>query len=203
MKIRGHRIELGEIESVLEECPLVRQAVVVCREDHPREKQLVAYVVAKAGMEPSTEELMQFAMKRLPAPMMPRITVWMENFSLTSSRKVDRKRLPKPSMAEADPKIPPRNHNEKVLCDVWSEVLRRDSIGVTENFFQLGGHSLSAAQVSTRLHRLHQIELPVRVIFDHPTIAGLAAWLSEAQNIEEKAPPPLVRLRRNLAVKKS
>jgi amino acid adenylation domain-containing protein len=202
VKIRGHRIELGEIESVLDGCPLVRQSVVVCREDHPGGQQLVVYVVAKAGMQASTEELMKFATKRLPPPMVPSVTVWLEQFPLTPSRKVDRKRLPKPQPTEEGPKIPPRNRNEEILCHVWSEVLRRDRIGVTENFFQLGGHSLLAAQVSTRLRSLHQIELPLRVIFDHPTIAGLATWLSEAQNAEEKV-PPLMRVSRKIAIKKS
>ena len=199
VKIRGHRIELGEVESVLDECPLVRQAVVICRENHSGEKQIVAYVVPKAEMQADTEELLKFAAKRLPGPMMPSVAVWLEGFPLTSSGKVDRKHLPEPCPPEESSKIPPRNRKEEVLCHVWSDVLRRDSIGVNENFFQLGGHSLLAAQISTRLRTAHQIELPVRVIFDHPTIAGLAAWLSEAGNIEEKV--PLVPIRRRLAAK--
>ena len=90
---------------------------------------MVAYVVAKAGMQANTEELMKFAAKRLPAPMMPSVTVWLGEFPLTPSRKVDRKRLPTPSLPEENIKIPPRNRNEEILYHVWSEVLRRERIG--------------------------------------------------------------------------
>jgi len=200
VKVRGHRIELGEIESVLGECPLVRQAAVVCREYQPGEKRVVAYVVAHDGMEPSTPELMKFARKSLLEHMIPSATVWLDELPMTPNRKIDRKSLPKPQPVSESSYTAPRSREEEILQSVWSELLKRERIGVTENFFELGGHSLLAVQLVTRLRALYQVELPLRVIFDCPTIAESAVWLTNAKSADAKS-PPLVRVRRKAAVK--
>jgi amino acid adenylation domain-containing protein len=177
VKVRGFRIELGEIEAVLAEHAAVRQAVVLAREDVPGDKRLVAYVVPADASFTDTGPLRAFLRVRLPDYMLPAAYVLLERLPLTPNDKVDRRALPAPHYGRdeaGDTFVPPRNALEETIAEVWCEVLELDRVGVHDNFFELGGHSLLSAQVLARLTRLLPVELPLRRIFEAPTIAELA-----------------------------
>ena len=191
VKIRGFRIELGEIESVLAAQAGVGQAVVVVREDGPGGKQLVAYVVPAAGTTPDAEVLRRALRERLPDYMVPARFVVLPAFPLTANGKIDRHALPAPEWHSAGEHYEaPRNPVEKVLAEVWAEVLRLEQVGVHDNFFELGGHSLLAVQVVSRLRDALRVELPLHRLFGAPTIAGLAEWI-EAIRWAVQSPPPV------------
>jgi len=177
VKIRGYRIELGEIEPVLAQHPAVRESVVIAREDSAGNKRLVAYIVAKESV-PATSDLRTYLKAKLPEYMVPGAFVIIESFPLTPNGKVDRKALPFP---DRDPAlleqvyVAPRNSVEEIIAGIWAEILGINQIGVHENFFELGGHSLKATQVVSRLRRAFHSEIPLRHMFEFPTIAELAA----------------------------
>lgn len=178
VKVRGFRIELGEIETVLGQHPGVREAVVVAREDAPGGKRLIAYVVAREEIAPTTSEMRDYLKRTLPEYMAPSAFVVLEALPLMNTGKVDRNALPAPE--EARPEldqayVAPRTPVEEVLCGFFSEVLQIDRVGVRDSFFELGGHSLLATQVSSRLRAAFQVELPLRRLFESPTVEGLAA----------------------------
>ncbi len=184
VKIRGFRIELGEIESVLREQPGVLDAVaVVVREQgHGR---LVAYVVPQPpGPAPGAEELRAQLSLRLPEYMVPSAFVSLETLPLTPNGKLDRQALPAPeSLAvqeEQSSHAVPRTPVEEVLAGVWAEVLRRERVGIHDNFFQLGGHSLLATQLISRMSAALRRAVPLPLLFQAPTVAGLAASLEAA-----------------------
>ncbi|MBV9578636.1 MAG: non-ribosomal peptide synthetase, partial [Chloroflexi bacterium] len=183
VKLRGYRIELGEIETLLEQEPGVQQAVVSLREDVPGDKRLVAYVTPAGADAPSPESLRGHLKDRLPGYMVPSATVVLERFPLTPNGKVDRKALPAPSMQEvAGPGrqvVPPRTETERRIAEVWQDVLNRREIGVTDNFFDLGGHSLLILQVHARLRQVFETELTVAHMFQYPTIAALATQVRQ------------------------
>jgi hypothetical protein len=177
VKLRGFRIELGEIEAVLDQHPAVRDSVVVAQEDAARGKRLVAYVVAHPGGAPSVSELRGFLGGRLPEYMLPAAFVTLDAVPLSPNGKVDRRALPapdtdRPALGEAY--LAPRSPIEEVLAGIWAEVLGLERVGVQDNFFELGGHSLLATQVLSRVRQSLQVELPLRRMFETPTIAGLA-----------------------------
>ena len=177
VKIRGFRIELGEIEAVLQRHAAVREAVVVAREDEPGVKRLVAYLVSASKPAPSVSELRSFLLKGLPDYMIPSVFVVIDSLPLTPSGKVDRRALPVPSgdwVATADRYVAPRTAVEEVVAGMWAEVLRVARVGVEDNFFELGGHSLLATQIVSRIRDHFQVELPLRALFERPTVAGLA-----------------------------
>ncbi|HEX8695784.1 MAG TPA: amino acid adenylation domain-containing protein [Longimicrobium sp.] len=183
VKLRGHRIELGEIESVLLRHPAVAAAAALVREDVPGDQRLAAYVVPAAGGEaPSADDLRAWLRERLPEYMVPGAFVALESLPTTTSGKVDRRALPVPEAPAAaeDEFVAPRNVVEEMLAEIWAEVLRREPIGVTDNFFQLGGHSLLATQVISRVAQTFAVELPIRDFFAAPTIAGLAEAIEAA-----------------------
>ncbi|HEX8695785.1 MAG TPA: amino acid adenylation domain-containing protein [Longimicrobium sp.] len=183
VKLRGHRVELGEIESVLLRHPAVAAAAALVREDVPGDQRLVAYFVPAAGSEaPSADGLRAWLRKRLPEYMVPGAFVALESLPTTTSGKVDRRALPVPEAPEAAEGgyVAPRNLVEEMLAGIWAEVLRREPIGVTDNFFQLGGHSLLATQVISRVAQTFAVELPIRGFFAAPTIAGLAEAIEAA-----------------------
>ncbi|HWF05357.1 MAG TPA: amino acid adenylation domain-containing protein, partial [Candidatus Angelobacter sp.] len=174
VKIRGFRIELGEIETALGECAGVAQAAVVVREDRPGEKRLVAYVIAKPGQSVGSLPLRKDLREKLPEYMVPAVFVEIEKFPLTSSGKVDRKKLPEPADSRAaNSYSAPISIEEELLCGIWEEVLKNERVGRDENFFELGGHSLLATQLMMRIRKVFQVELPVRALFEKPTVAGL------------------------------
>jgi amino acid adenylation domain-containing protein len=187
VKIRGFRIELGEIETALGAQPGVRACVVVAREDARGQKQLAAYVAPEAGCELNVAELRRALRERLPEYMVPSAVVVLGELPLTPNGKVDRKRLPAPEQgahALEGSFVAPRNALEELLAGYWGEVLGVSRVGVADNFFDLGGHSLLAVQIITRVRDTFQVELPLRDLFEEPTVAGLADKL-----LQEEAEP--------------
>ena len=177
VKLRGFRIELGEIEAVLCRHDAVRDAIVVAREERNREKRLVAYVVGEA----ETSELRNYLQERLPDYMIPSAWVTLDALPLTANGKVDRKALPAPDSQRPELSsayIAPRSAIERDIAEVWQEVLGIENIGVNDNFFDLGGHSLLLAQVQSRLARKLSGPLMLLDLFRYPTVASLAEFLS-------------------------
>lgn len=177
IKIRGYRIEPGEIESQLELHPDVREAIVIPREYSPVEKRLVAYVaVAAPSLQGS--DLRSHLAERLPEYMVPSSFVLLSALPRTPNGKVDRQALPAPAETEdTELFVAPRTPVEEALCRIWSQLLGVEQIGINNSFFDLGGHSLMAMQLLSRLRGIFQLELPLRVVFEAPTIAKLAAAL--------------------------
>ncbi|MBE9229579.1 amino acid adenylation domain-containing protein, partial [Phormidium sp. LEGE 05292] len=176
VKIRGFRIELGEIETVLNQHGDVQVCSVIVREDRPGQKQLVAYIVPQKEVIPTSSELRQFLKAKLPDYMVPSAFVILEALPLTPSGKVNRRALPAPDLLSeiADKFVAPRNSIEEKLALIWSQVLRLEKVGIHNNFFELGGHSLIATQVISRLPEAFGISLPLRSLFESPTIAQLS-----------------------------
>jgi amino acid adenylation domain-containing protein len=184
VKIRGFRIELGEIEAALGRHPAVREAVVLARRDGgDGESRLVAYLVAEPAAAPSPQDLRHFLKAGLPEPMIPSAFVMLEALPLTPHGKVDRKALPAPEAMESAQErayVAPRSAVEETLAAIWSEVLRVERVGMEDDFFLLGGHSLSAARVLSRVRDALEVELPLTVVFETPTVAGMAAAAAAA-----------------------
>jgi acyl carrier protein len=182
VKIRGFRIELGEIESVLRQHPNVANAVVTVLENVAGGKQLVAYLVAKEGPAPVGTELRGFLKKTLPEHMIPSRYVELAELPLTPNGKVDRRGLPVPEERdenEARPESEPGTATEMALAEIWGEVLGRSRVGVDENFFASGGHSILAIQVMGRVQERFECDLPLRRLFENPTIRDLARVIEE------------------------
>ncbi len=180
VKVRGYRIELGEIEAVLLQFPQVREAVVMAREDTPGDKRLVAYLTTYQETAVSLNELRRFLREKLPDYMVPTAFVTLDNMPLTPKGKMDRSALPAPESHR--PKLEttlaaPRAGLEQTIAAVWEEVLSIKNPGVDENFFDLGGHSLQVVQVQSRLRERAGADLPVLLLFEHPTIRSLAGFL--------------------------
>jgi amino acid adenylation domain-containing protein len=200
VKIRGCRIELGEIEKNLDQHPKVKQSILVVREGESLvEPDLVAYVVPGESI-PSVTDLRNFLASKLPEYMIPSVFVMLEALPFTPSGKVDRNALPpvdgqRPKVDQA--LVEPRTEVEELVAQVWREVLKLDKIGVCDNFFDLGGHSLLATRVVARLRASFSIDLPLRNLFELPTIAGLAGHI-ESQcrdqcGVRTQPIPPVTR----------
>ena len=183
VKVRGHRIELGEIETALQEASGVREAVVQCREVNAGEQCLVAYVVPDVEVGAvTTNYLRDLLREKLPDYMMPAFFVMLDELPITDNGKIDRKALPAPVQEQSDEDTTtPRTQTEELLSHIWTDVLRRRKVGLHENFFELGGHSLLATQVVSRVRETFSIELPLRALFESPTIAELAQSVERSQ----------------------
>ncbi len=183
VKIRGFRIELGEIEAMLSRHPAVRQVVVTAREDQQGLKQLAAYLVCQEGQAPSSTELRSFVRTALPDYMTPSVFVFLEAMPLTANNKVDTQALPAPTFAlSGDPAhVAPRDRMEVQLAALWQQVLGVQNIGIRDNFFDLGGHSLKAAQLFYLIEQVYGRHLPLATLFQAPTISELASVLSREQ----------------------
>ncbi|HKY07976.1 MAG TPA: amino acid adenylation domain-containing protein, partial [Candidatus Binatia bacterium] len=180
VKIRGYRIELGEIETVLCRHAQVQEAVVVVREDAAEtasgtDRRLVGYIGVGENGAPGESELKEFLRRSLPDYMVPSAFVFLKNLPLTANGKLDRGALPAPACrAKGENFREPRNPTEIALADIWSQVLERSPIGLDDNFFDLGGHSLLSARLMARIKEELGAELPLRILFEGPTVAQLA-----------------------------
>jgi amino acid adenylation domain-containing protein len=200
VKIRGFRIELGEIEAVLSKHASVKQAVVVAREFSPGDPGLVAYVVPADGQGIDIATVRSFLKGKLPAYMLPSAFEVLDKIPLNANRKVDRKALPAPKKKSADLErdfVAPRTEIEQNLAAIWSEVLNFSPVGAHDNFFELGGHSLMAIQVISRVRNRFEVELPLRTLFENPTVAELGAVIESNHNGKPKDSPimPVARVR--------
>ena len=176
VKVRGYRIELGEIEATLERDASVKQAVVVLKQD-AADKRLIAYVVMQEAVEVTSHELRTYLKTRLPDYMLPSVIVKLEQMPLNANGKIDRMSLPAPDQSQdASSQLyqQPRSPIEELLEAIWCDVLAVTSVGVTENFFDIGGHSLLATQVMSRISSSVGVDIPLRKIFEGPTIEELA-----------------------------
>ncbi|MGA8431127.1 MAG: amino acid adenylation domain-containing protein [Candidatus Sulfotelmatobacter sp.] len=202
VKLRGFRLELGEIETALAADPGVLRSVVQLRETEAGGPQLVAYVVPRAGAVLSPEVLRENIAGRLPAHAVPAAFVILEAIPELPNGKVDTRRLPSPDAStQGKPEnVAPRSPVEEVVAGIWEQVLQREEIGVHEDFFALGGHSLLAAKVISRIVQTLGIELPLRAIFERPTIEGLSA-LIENSRLERSAAftQPIAAARRDVS----
>ncbi|MBL8675936.1 MAG: amino acid adenylation domain-containing protein, partial [Alphaproteobacteria bacterium] len=221
VKIRGFRIELGEIESVLQCHEDVSQVVIMAREDEPGNKKLVAYIVPRKDILSSltlestltsssgdlfstlngetisglTEDLRNHLIRSLPDYMVPSFFVFIDKVPLTPNGKIDRKALPAPDLSlrqGCEQYAPPTTPLEKELCAIWSEVLRIEKIGLHDNFFKLGGHSLLATQVISRIRHNYNIDIPLRALFEQPTIAALCPLIESLKQDNTLSSLPLL-----------
>ncbi|WP_164003063.1 non-ribosomal peptide synthetase, partial [Pyxidicoccus caerfyrddinensis] len=183
VKVRGLRIELGEIESALQQQHSVQQAVVLAREDRAGDKRLVAYVVGRGGTQAVEVSALRARLhEKLPEYMVPQAFVVLEAFPLTPSGKVDRKALPAPEAPSGSAAyVAPRTPTEEILASLWAGLLRTEKVSVEDDFFALGGHSLLATQVVSRVRSALGVELPLRALFEAPTVAALAARIDSSR----------------------
>ncbi|MGB8954177.1 MAG: amino acid adenylation domain-containing protein, partial [Tumebacillaceae bacterium] len=183
VKIRGFRIELGEIESQLLQHPSIRETVVLVREDVPGDKRLVAYVVLDEAQSADVKVWQAHLRDRLPIYMVPSAFVVLEVMPLTSNGKVDRKALPRPdaSGSSEEEYVAPRTGMEEIVAGIWADVLRVERVGVYDNFFDTGGHSLLATQVMSRLAVAFSVQVPLKALFEAPTVAELASRVEGLQ----------------------
>ncbi|HEY1939134.1 MAG TPA: condensation domain-containing protein, partial [Candidatus Angelobacter sp.] len=198
LKLRGFRIELGEIEAVLRENPQVGECVVIAREDLSEEKQLVAYIVASEDNRLSAKRLRDFLLEKLPSYMVPAHFVELHRMPVAPTGKIDYKRLPSPKL-ESDRWSTHDAHTpvEEILLGIWEETLKRDHVGLHDDFFDLGGHSLLAIRVISRMRSAFGIDLPLKALFEAPTVATLAVRVErEQQEGHKKDMPPLTAVPR-------
>jgi amino acid adenylation domain-containing protein len=179
VKIRGYRVELGEIESLLLQHPQIQEAVVTISSS-PENKKLIAYLVP-SDPDLQTSSIKVYLQEKLPAFMVPATYVILDALPLTPSGKIDRRSLPKPDLSVTHERIAPRNSTEQEVADIWADVLGLPKVGIYDNFFDLGGHSLLATQVMTRVKANFRVEIPLRILFESPTVADLAEFIVNRQ----------------------
>jgi amino acid adenylation domain-containing protein len=185
VKIHGFRIELGEVESVLGKHPAIEAAVVIAREDAPEDKRLVAYVVASNESPPTFRELRRFLIEKLPDYMIPSAIVYLDGLPLTPNGKIDRRALPTPEPSRSELEaayVAPQSEVERMIAEVWQQVLRFERVGMHDNFFDLGGHSLLLIQIHNKFQELFNKEIPIADLFRYPTINTLADYLAQEDN---------------------
>ncbi|HEU4562041.1 MAG TPA: condensation domain-containing protein, partial [Longimicrobium sp.] len=197
VKIRGFRIEPGEIEAVLSAHAAVREARVIVSKDASGEQRLVAYVVG--GGE--ADELREHLRRSLPEYMVPAAFVGLEQLPLTPAGKLDVRALPAPELGSAEGQsVAAGTPVEEVLAGIWAEVLRLEQVGVHDHFFELGGHSLLAIRVVSRIREVFSVELPLRALFEGPTVAEVAGRVEEMRRAELPLLPPVVPVERTGAL---
>jgi acyl carrier protein len=186
VKIRGVRIELGEIENYLRLHPAVKDGIVVDLDDEEGNKYLCAYVVLKAELE--SVPWRDFLRKSLPEFMVPSSLIVLDSLPRTISGKVDRRSLPKPDQSQSQTYVPPRTPVEAELALIWMQVLNLERLGVNDNFFELGGHSLLATRLVSRVGRAFNVEIPLRILFESPTVATQAESIETLRWLKESSP---------------
>ncbi|MBW4636661.1 MAG: amino acid adenylation domain-containing protein [Gloeocapsa sp. UFS-A4-WI-NPMV-4B04] len=182
VKSRGFRIEIGEIETVLSQHPEVKETAIAAREDVPSDKRLVAYVVARQQLAPTTSDLRRFLSEKLPPYMIPAVFVQIAALPLTPSGKVDRRSLPVPSVrSEVEvAHAMPQTEVEQAIATVWQQVLNIAKVGIHDNFFEIGGHSLLMLKVNSQLREIFKTDLSIVEMFRYPTINSLANYFGQA-----------------------
>lgn len=183
VKVRGYRVDLGEIEIALLEHPAIRQVAVVGQEVRSGDTRVVAYFVPAREPASAASELRHFLQERLPDYMIPSAFMMLRALPLTPNGKVDREALPVPGMAKRDLQgafVAPRNRIEQTLARIWEETLHLDQVGMNDNFFDLGGDSLLATQAISRARDTFHADVPMRALFENPTVSGLAVQIAEA-----------------------
>ncbi|MEA3602775.1 plipastatin non-ribosomal peptide synthetase PpsC [Bacillus subtilis] len=185
VKVRGYRVELGEIETALRQIDGVKEAAVLARTAQTGSKELFGYISVKAGT--NAEQVRSLLARSLPNYMIPAYIIEMETLPLTSNGKLNRKALPEPDVASKQTYIPPRNELEEQLALIWQEVLGIQRIGIEDSFFELGGDSIKALQVSARLGR-YGLSLQVSDLFRHPKIKDLSPFIRKSERIIEQGP---------------
>lgn len=184
IKIRGHGVDLNEVEASLRSHKAIRDAVVVDRQDKLGESRLAAYFTSSIEQGPTTRELRTYLSNVLADYMIPAVFIRMEALPTTANGKLDRKALPEPDQERPElgiPYAPPQNKTEQSLVKIWERVLAVHPIGIRDNFFDLGGHSLSAARAVSMVFQQYQLEIPLQSLFQSPTIAEMAAVIIEHQ----------------------
>ncbi|MEO1590243.1 MAG: amino acid adenylation domain-containing protein [Cyanobacteria bacterium J06632_22] len=202
IKLRGIRIELGEIEAALVQHSSVRQVAVVLKKDLPGGPALVAYLVLapsengdvqKGSSEDGALEtglkqtLIKFLKQQLPDSWVPSLFVVLKSLPLTPSGKLNRRTLPQPERTAQAERVLPRNETEQKIAAIWADILQTDAISIHDSFFEIGGHSLTATRMNTRLRQQFSLDLPLRSVFEHPTIAALATHIDALRVVS--APP--------------
>jgi amino acid adenylation domain-containing protein len=185
VKVRGYRIEPGEIEQVFKQHPAVIDIAVIVREDTPGDRRLVAYLVSQAGKTLEASELRNFGKEKLPQYMTPSAFVVLPALPLTPNGKVDRKALPAPDKSDvrADaPYLPPQTELERIVTDIWQHVLRIEHVGLNDNFFDLGGHSLLMVQVQGKLRAALNRSISITDLFKYPNVSDLVAYLGAKES---------------------
>jgi len=188
VKVRGYRIELGEIESALSALPGIREAIAIVRQDTPGDARLVAYVTGDFAEMSEPVDLRQSLRDKLPDFMIPSAVVLLPALPLTPSGKVDRKALPAPDRGPAPGFVAPRTAVEEVLAEIWSELLGLDHVGVHDNFFERGGHSLLAVLLMARIEKRLGTTLPLAALFAAPTLESLAALAGRSGTHKGRGP---------------
>jgi surfactin family lipopeptide synthetase C len=184
VKLRGFRIELGEIEAILNQHSLITGNIVILREDIPEDQKLVAYIVTLTNSRLPLPELRNFLREKLPEYAIPSAFVFLETLPVSANGKIDRKSLPIPTeiFDSTHNYTPPTNAIEEILAGIWAKILQRQQVGIYDNFFDLGGHSLLATQVLSRIREAFAIELPMRCLFESPSVAQLAETLIKRES---------------------
>jgi acyl-coenzyme A synthetase/AMP-(fatty) acid ligase/acyl carrier protein len=184
VKIRGYRVEIEEIEMTLLDLPGVKEAVVTALNNNSGNERLVAYIVPKTAPGPSVSEMRRFLADKLPDYMIPAVFMILDALPLTDTRKVDRKALPNPTGLRPEIAVPytaPRNSIEDALAKIWADVLEVDRVGIHDNFLDLGGHSIAATRIVSRVVKTFPLDLPLKVFFDSPTVAQMAEVIAREQ----------------------
>uniref|UniRef100_UPI0013D98B2B non-ribosomal peptide synthetase n=1 Tax=Pseudomonas viridiflava TaxID=33069 RepID=UPI0013D98B2B len=199
IKIRGFRIEPGEIENALLQCPTVREAVVVPRDDAFGGQYLVAYIASSVS-EPDAAQLRKQIGKILPDYMQPSFYVVLAALPLSANGKIDRQALPpheQIAQSLARDYLAPTTATEKSLVSLWQETPKVPRVGINDSFFELGGHSLLATQILASVQQTFSVSLPLKHLFESPTVAAMAAYIDQAARTPRASAPPIKRLTRN------
>jgi amino acid adenylation domain-containing protein len=200
IKWRGYRIEPTEIQTVLRQIPEITEAIVILREDHPGDKRLAAYYVTNTDKELPVSEVRAYVADHLPEYMVPSFFIQLAEFPYTPTGKINRKALliPSTSRAESGRYVPPRDATEEILVGLYCDVLNLDHVGVYDNFFTSGGHSLLATQLVSRIRSTFNVEFPIRLLFENPTVAEIAGQIRVMQDIHGLATiPAIIPIQRN------
>ncbi|OLE20148.1 MAG: hypothetical protein AUI36_35095 [Cyanobacteria bacterium 13_1_40CM_2_61_4] len=184
VKIRSFRVDIGEVEATLVDHPAIKEAAIIASEDQSGDTRLVAYIVPTRYPALTVSDLRSFLKEKLPDYMIPSALVSLDKIPLTATGKVDRRALPDPGSARPELDtiyVPPRTLVEKEVAKIWAEILSLDLVGIHDNFLDLGGHSLAATRIVSRLINAFRLELPAQSLLQAPTVAEMAALILQAK----------------------